>query len=84
MRFVISSFKECPANMTGLQRGVIFSLFAFYLNTVSSCELFGRFDMPSLFKQGDIMIGGIFPVFNKEISDTPLFDSKPPGVKCAG
>uniref|UniRef100_UPI0037E87513 extracellular calcium-sensing receptor-like n=1 Tax=Semicossyphus pulcher TaxID=241346 RepID=UPI0037E87513 len=40
--------------------------------------------MPSLFKQGDIMIGGIFPVFNKEISSTSTFEKKPPGVKCVG
>ncbi|KAM9358868.1 extracellular calcium-sensing receptor-like [Symphorus nematophorus] len=40
--------------------------------------------MPSLFKQGDIMIGGIFPVFNKDISSiSSMFESKPPGVKCA-
>ncbi|XP_074496894.1 extracellular calcium-sensing receptor-like [Sebastes fasciatus] len=30
------------------------------------------------------MIGGIFPVFNKEISSTFTFESKPPGAKCAG
>ncbi|XP_045930176.1 extracellular calcium-sensing receptor-like [Micropterus dolomieu] len=30
------------------------------------------------------MIGGIFPVFNKEISSTSLYKSKPPGAKCAG
>ncbi|XP_045928763.1 extracellular calcium-sensing receptor [Micropterus dolomieu] len=29
------------------------------------------------------MIGGIFPVFNKEISSTSTFKTKPPGVKCA-
>ncbi|XP_031716517.1 extracellular calcium-sensing receptor-like [Anarrhichthys ocellatus] len=30
------------------------------------------------------MIGGIFPVFNKEISITPTFESEPPRVTCAG
>ncbi|XP_026149972.1 extracellular calcium-sensing receptor-like [Mastacembelus armatus] len=30
------------------------------------------------------MIGGIFPVFNKEISNTYTFEKEPPGVKCAG
>ncbi|XP_027136154.1 extracellular calcium-sensing receptor-like [Larimichthys crocea] len=30
------------------------------------------------------MIGGIFPVLNKEISSTSMFESEPPGVKCAG
>ncbi|XP_075891834.1 extracellular calcium-sensing receptor-like [Nelusetta ayraudi] len=29
------------------------------------------------------MIGGIFPIFNKDISSTPTFESKPAGVKCA-
>ncbi|KAM9852842.1 extracellular calcium-sensing receptor-like [Aulostomus maculatus] len=40
--------------------------------------------MPSLLKQGDIMIGGIFPVFSKEISSTYTFEREPPGVKCVG
>ncbi|KAM9318696.1 extracellular calcium-sensing receptor-like [Pholidichthys leucotaenia] len=39
--------------------------------------------MPSLFKQGDIMIGGIFPVFNKEINSISTFNMEPSGVKCA-
>ncbi|KAM9318701.1 extracellular calcium-sensing receptor-like [Pholidichthys leucotaenia] len=30
------------------------------------------------------MIGGIFPVLNKEISSTSLFETEPPRVKCAG
>ncbi|XP_061734432.1 extracellular calcium-sensing receptor-like [Nerophis ophidion] len=30
------------------------------------------------------MIGGIFPVFNKEIASISTFDQKPSGVKCAG
>nr|XP_046244949.1 extracellular calcium-sensing receptor-like [Scatophagus argus] len=43
-----------------------------------------KFDMPSSFKQGDIMIGGIFPIFNKDISSTSTtFESNPPRVKCA-
>lgn len=70
--------------MHDLHGSIILSLFVLYLSTVSGCELFGRFDMASLFKQGDIMIGGIFPVFNKEISSTSLYKNKPPGAKCAG
>uniref|UniRef100_A0A3P9PBV5 Extracellular calcium-sensing receptor-like n=1 Tax=Poecilia reticulata TaxID=8081 RepID=A0A3P9PBV5_POERE len=38
------------------------------MNTGFGCELRGNFDMPSLFKEGDIMIGGIFPVFNKDVT----------------
>ncbi|XP_077397846.1 extracellular calcium-sensing receptor-like [Festucalex cinctus] len=40
--------------------------------------------MPSLLLRGDIMIGGIFPVFNKDIGSTSTFVYNPPGVKCAG
>ncbi|XP_053728222.1 extracellular calcium-sensing receptor-like [Synchiropus splendidus] len=40
--------------------------------------------MPGLFKQGDIMVEGIFPVFNKELTSTSTFRSEPPGVKCVG
>uniref|UniRef100_A0A3P9AZL4 Olfactory receptor C family, n1 n=1 Tax=Maylandia zebra TaxID=106582 RepID=A0A3P9AZL4_9CICH len=50
-------------------------------NTVSGCELFGRFDMPSLFKEGDIMIGGIFPILIKQILSTSTFDKEPPKVQ---
>ncbi|XP_023207486.1 extracellular calcium-sensing receptor-like [Xiphophorus maculatus] len=42
------------------------------------CELLGNFDMPSLFKEGEIMIGGIFPVFNKDVSNIATFDGEPP------
>ncbi|XP_068593589.1 extracellular calcium-sensing receptor [Cebidichthys violaceus] len=70
--------------MHELQRAIILSLFVLCPSTDSGCELFRKFDMPSLFKQGDVMIGGIFPVFNKEIISTPTFESEPPRVKCAG
>uniref|UniRef100_A0AAQ6ABK4 Olfactory receptor C family, n1 n=1 Tax=Amphiprion ocellaris TaxID=80972 RepID=A0AAQ6ABK4_AMPOC len=49
-----------------MPRTTLVFLCVLHLNTVSGCELFGRFDMPSLFHPGEIMIGGIFPVFNKE------------------
>ncbi|KAM9801664.1 extracellular calcium-sensing receptor-like [Neosynchiropus ocellatus] len=61
-----------------------FALSLLCLNAASACERLGTFDMPGLFKQGDIMIGGIFPVFNKELTSTSTFRSEPPGVKCAG
>uniref|UniRef100_A0A667WZZ8 Olfactory receptor C family, n1 n=1 Tax=Myripristis murdjan TaxID=586833 RepID=A0A667WZZ8_9TELE len=57
-------------------------LLCFLLDS-SGCELLGRFDMPSLFKQGDVMIGGIFPIFNKQVSSTTSFERDPPGVRCA-
>ncbi|CAJ1065293.1 extracellular calcium-sensing receptor-like [Xyrichtys novacula] len=70
--------------MSELQRVVLSSLFVLCLNTVSGCELLNRFHMPSLFKHGDIMIGGIFQVSEKEISSISTFENKPPGVKCVG
>uniref|UniRef100_A0A669EHB2 G-protein coupled receptors family 3 profile domain-containing protein n=1 Tax=Oreochromis niloticus TaxID=8128 RepID=A0A669EHB2_ORENI len=65
-------------------RGILLFLCVLSMNTVSGCELLGRFDMPSLFKEGDIMIGGIFPIFNKEIISTSVFDKEPPKVQCEG
>ncbi|XP_051933591.1 vomeronasal type-2 receptor 1-like [Hippocampus zosterae] len=53
-------------------------------DTASGCELFGKFHMPSLLQRGDIMIGGIFPIFNKELGSTSTFRQNPPGIKCAG
>ncbi|XP_070399360.1 extracellular calcium-sensing receptor [Nothobranchius furzeri] len=49
-----------------------------------SCELLGQFDMLSLSRVGDIIIGGIFPVFNREVSHMSTFESKPQRVTCAG
>lgn len=66
------------------QHNMTLLLFILYLNSVSGCELLGRFDMPGLYKRGDLMIGGIFPVFEKEIRSTSTFKSKPPEVKCVG
>uniref|UniRef100_A0A668VIC1 G-protein coupled receptors family 3 profile domain-containing protein n=1 Tax=Oreochromis aureus TaxID=47969 RepID=A0A668VIC1_OREAU len=66
-----------------MQKTVFVFLSIQYLSIVSGCELLGKFNMPSLFEQGDIMIGGIFPVFNKEVSSTYTFESEPPGVNCA-
>uniref|UniRef100_A0A3Q2TJX3 Extracellular calcium-sensing receptor-like n=1 Tax=Fundulus heteroclitus TaxID=8078 RepID=A0A3Q2TJX3_FUNHE len=53
------------------------------MSAVKGCELLGKFDMPSLFKKGDIMIGGIFPVFNKDVSNIATFEGEPPAVICA-
>ena len=67
-----------------MRRAELLILCVLYMNTVSSCELFGKFSMRSLFKAGDIMIGGIFPIFNKEISSSSTFEREPPGVICKG
>uniref|UniRef100_A0A671U4C1 G-protein coupled receptors family 3 profile domain-containing protein n=1 Tax=Sparus aurata TaxID=8175 RepID=A0A671U4C1_SPAAU len=54
--------------MQELKGAINLSLFVLCLNTVSGCDLLGRFNMPGLFKQGDIMIGGIFPVSKKDLT----------------
>uniref|UniRef100_A0A667Z0Y8 Olfactory receptor C family, n1 n=1 Tax=Myripristis murdjan TaxID=586833 RepID=A0A667Z0Y8_9TELE len=54
--------------MHELESVMLFSLFILFLKTASGCELLGRFEMPSFLKQGDVMIGGIFPIFNKQVS----------------
>lgn len=69
--------------MPELHTVVVLTALALCQNKVSGCELLSRFDMPSLFRQGDIMIGGIFPVFNKDISSTSTFESKPQGAQCS-
>nr|XP_023663954.1 extracellular calcium-sensing receptor-like [Paramormyrops kingsleyae] len=40
--------------------------------------------MPSLSRRGDIMIGGIFPVFNKQDYMNPSYQAKPSPAKCIG
>uniref|UniRef100_A0A7N6AH29 G-protein coupled receptors family 3 profile domain-containing protein n=1 Tax=Anabas testudineus TaxID=64144 RepID=A0A7N6AH29_ANATE len=59
---------------------ILLSFSVLYFKTVCGCELLGKFNISSLFKQGDIMIGGIFPIFNKEINSTSMFDRDPPEV----
>ncbi|XP_041734939.1 extracellular calcium-sensing receptor [Coregonus clupeaformis] len=70
--------------MCGLQRVILGSLPLLCIHTAFACELLGRFDMPSLFKAGDVMIGGIFPVFNKQENSNTSFVKEPAEVKCAG
>ncbi|KAA0714826.1 Extracellular calcium-sensing receptor [Triplophysa tibetana] len=40
--------------------------------------------MPNIYKTGDIMIGGIFPIFNKQENVIASFERKMPRVKCNG
>ncbi|XP_064158762.1 extracellular calcium-sensing receptor-like [Anguilla rostrata] len=49
-----------------------------------ACKLLGNFGMPSIFKQGDIMLGAIFPLFNKEESLNVVFQKEPHGGNCVG
>ena len=47
-----------------------------------ACKLLGNFGLPSIFKQGDVMLGGIFPVFNKEENRNVSFKKEPHGGNC--
>ena len=68
-----------------LESAMMFSLAVLYRPmNISGCELQGRFGMSTLFKTGDIMIGGIFPIFNKQVHRTSTFEREPPEVKCVG
>ncbi|XP_051512774.1 extracellular calcium-sensing receptor [Myxocyprinus asiaticus] len=40
--------------------------------------------MPNIFKAGDIMIGGIFPIFNKQENVIASFERKMPRANCKG
>uniref|UniRef100_A0A8C5A2U8 Olfactory receptor C family, n1 n=1 Tax=Gadus morhua TaxID=8049 RepID=A0A8C5A2U8_GADMO len=55
--------------------------FIFWLKAALACELIDSFDMSTLFQKGDVMIGGIFPILNKQISSMPTFERKPLNVK---
>ncbi|XP_072551956.1 extracellular calcium-sensing receptor-like [Salminus brasiliensis] len=49
-----------------------------------ACERLGRFEMQDMFKEGDIMIGGIFPISIKQENDHASFEIKPPTPQCNG
>ncbi|XP_060734684.1 extracellular calcium-sensing receptor [Tachysurus vachellii] len=40
--------------------------------------------MRDMFKEGDIMIGGVFPIFNKQDNVLTSFENKPPKAECKG
>ncbi|XP_047678765.1 extracellular calcium-sensing receptor-like [Tachysurus fulvidraco] len=49
-----------------------------------ACKLLGKFEMRDMFKEGDIMIGGVFPIFNKQDNVLTSFENKPPKAECKG
>ncbi|KAM9481460.1 extracellular calcium-sensing receptor-like [Clarias gariepinus] len=49
---------------------------------VFACLLLGKFDMQDMFRGGDIMIGGIFPIFNKQENILDSFENKPRKAEC--
>lgn len=56
----------------------------FFTRKLFACQLLGKFDMRDMFKEGDIMIGGIFPIFNKQQNILASFENKPPEAECKG
>ncbi|XP_055370249.1 extracellular calcium-sensing receptor-like [Betta splendens] len=64
---------------------ILLCLSVLCLNTTFACEYFGNAKMPSLFKEGDIMVGGIFPVFFNEVINISTYETKPPDSEvCEG
>lgn len=55
-----------------------------FMHTVSTCQLHGKFEMPNIFKAGEIMIGGIFPIFNKQENVIASFERKMQRINCTG
>lgn len=49
-----------------------------------ACQLLGKFNMQDMFKEGDVMIGGIFPISNKQENILASFENKPPKAECKG
>uniref|UniRef100_A0A3P8W0U4 G-protein coupled receptors family 3 profile domain-containing protein n=1 Tax=Cynoglossus semilaevis TaxID=244447 RepID=A0A3P8W0U4_CYNSE len=64
-----------------MNRSVLFSL-VLYLSVAPGCKRIGKFDVPGWFKQGDIVIGGIFPVYNREVVSIFNYEKKPTSVNC--
>lgn len=63
---------------------VFYMCLIFYTPVGFGCQLLGKFDMRDMFKEGDIMIGGIFPIFNKQENILASFENKPPTAECKG
>ncbi|XP_039619658.1 extracellular calcium-sensing receptor-like [Polypterus senegalus] len=48
----------------------------------SVCTLFKNFGLPSIFKNGDIVLGGVFPIYNKEEQAEHSFQTEPADTQC--
>ncbi|XP_069053767.1 extracellular calcium-sensing receptor-like [Lepisosteus oculatus] len=49
-----------------------------------SCRSLGKYTMSGLFKNGELVIGGVFPVFGTHEDSHTLFNAEPPTTKCVG
>ncbi|MBN3274076.1 CASR protein, partial [Polyodon spathula] len=49
-----------------------------------TCNPLGKFSVPGLYKHGDIVIGGVFPVYNKEEPRYAMFETEPAITRCVG
>lgn len=63
---------------------VIFMCVKLFTSVGFACQLLGKFDMRDMFKEGDIMIVGIFPIFNKQENILSSFENKPSKGECKG
>ncbi|XP_069053376.1 extracellular calcium-sensing receptor-like [Lepisosteus oculatus] len=65
---------------------LIFSMFCFSFQVDGdlTCRIMGKDAMSGLFKDGDLVIGGVFPVFGGVEQIRTLFKTEPPKAKCFG
>uniref|UniRef100_W5M349 G-protein coupled receptors family 3 profile domain-containing protein n=1 Tax=Lepisosteus oculatus TaxID=7918 RepID=W5M349_LEPOC len=74
--------------VTSVSKSVLVALYLFtllqYVCAEWTCRILGNFGMPALFKNGDVIIGGIFPVFNKQEHIYTPFQTEPPKASCVG
>ncbi|XP_069053795.1 extracellular calcium-sensing receptor-like [Lepisosteus oculatus] len=54
------------------------------VNGESTCSILAKFGMSGLFKDGDLVIGGIFPVLTKEEQRSVSYKTHPPAPECSG
>lgn len=66
------------------KRIVMHMCLIFFTPVGFACQLLGKFDMRDMFKEGDIMIGGIFPIFNKQENILASFEKNSTKVECKG
>uniref|UniRef100_W5M2W9 Receptor ligand binding region domain-containing protein n=1 Tax=Lepisosteus oculatus TaxID=7918 RepID=W5M2W9_LEPOC len=58
--------------------------FSFQLNADSTCRMLEKFGSTGLFKDGNLLIAGVFPVFTTEEDIYVSFKTQPQKAKCVG